>query len=133
MKLTCIHCGHTASSVILDKNEALAEIMLNFSKHLMQNPNPKHKEATESLVKDMAFLTQVATTIAVLAKHTTLLDMDLEPGNYIQEQFSEMLQTLQDILGVEISDNKPMKDLLNGNLDKSPTPMSLGLVPPKSA
>lgn len=108
MELICKHCRHVSKSFILEKEYALAEIMLDFSKHMTQSHNGRGDRTPFKLwMQDCALITQTVPTIVLIAKHSTLLDRDLDVDDFIQEKFSLLVDQLQDFLGIEVFDNKP--------------------------
>ena len=109
MQLICKHCGHISKSLNVIKDEAIAEVMLDFSKHMTEKHNPKGAKNSPFVnwMMDCQMLTSVGPTVILVAKHSTLLDGDLDTEDYIQEKFSALIDQIQDYLGVEVFDNKP--------------------------
>ena len=118
MQLICKHCGHISKSLNVIKDGAMAEVMLDFSKHMTEKHNPKGAKNSPFInwMKDCQMLMQVGPTVILVAKHSTLLDIthtgsdgtNFEEEDYIQEKFSLLIdQIIQDYLGVEVFDNKP--------------------------
>ena len=109
MQLVCKHCGHISKSLNVIKDEAIAEVMLDFSRHMTEKHNPKGAKNSPFVnwMMDCQMLTSVGPTVILVAKHSTLLDGDLDTEDYIQEKFSALIDQIQDYLGVEVFDNKP--------------------------
>ena len=101
MKLQCAHCTFAASSVDLNKDNAIAEVILTFAKHITS-----HKHIELAIKRDVMQTAAIASTVIMIAKHTTLLD-SFSTDDYIQQEFSKLVDKLQDCLGVEVFDNKP--------------------------
>lgn len=133
MQLTCTHCGFIASSLDIKKEDALAEIMLKFSKHIMDSDlKSKHIEQFKQIMQDHAMLMALAVSVILLAKHSTLLDTALDTEDFIQIKFSEMVDKVQDCLGVEVFDNKPSIDSASVEASYNKEGGKLELVPPAS-
>lgn len=109
MQLICKHCGHVSKSLIVIQDSAIAEVMLDFSKHMTQQHNGKGDTTPFKLwMQDCALLTQTIPTVVLIAKHSTVLDDgDIQGDAYIMEKFSKMIDQVEDMLGVEVFDNKP--------------------------
>jgi len=103
MQLQCKHCSHISKSLLIKKDEALAEITLDFSKHMTE----KHIDTPfKQWMIDVNLLTQIAPCLIMISKHSTLLD-SFNSDDFIQQKFSEMVDQVQDYLGIEVFDNKP--------------------------
>lgn len=118
MQLQCAHCPYIAKSLLLIKDEALAEITLNFSNHLIEKHSSKNVNINtphKAWMIDIQMLMQIVPCVIMLSKHSTLLNEDsitdtnknLIDDDYIQKKFSEMIDKVQDMLGVEVFDNRP--------------------------
>ncbi len=103
MIIECAHCPFVATSLIIDKDAALKESIDAFLKHFMkQHPN-EHIQ----VMKDTQKTTAISASVITFAKHTRLLDKELDATDYLQEQFHNMINEIQDALGVEVMDAKP--------------------------
>lgn len=124
MQLQCIHCPYISKSVILNKDEALAEITLDFSKHLMHTHGAKDGKGNllasapfGIYMLDIQQIMQLVPCVIMMSKHSTLLSESTSltqvkvDDDYIQQKFSEMIDRLQDLLGVEVFDNKPAEKI----------------------
>ena len=122
MQLICKHCGHVSKSLVVVKDIALAEVMTDFTKHLMSQHNKKggNNSPFMQFCQDGTMLASVGPTIILLAKHTNLLDLPLGEEDYIQEKFSAMIDQVEEMLGVEVFDNKPNEGRGYDESDKTP-------------
>lgn len=116
MQLTCKHCGYISKSLSVIKDSAIADVMLDFSKHMTQQHTGKKGEGKpfEQWMLDCQMLASVGPTVILVAKHSTLLDVELDTDDYIQEKFSLLVDQIQDNLGVEVFDNKPSNSIDGG-------------------
>lgn len=130
MQLQCAHCPYISKSVILNKDEALAEITMDFSQHLMHFHSSKDSKVNtpfRSYMLDIQMLMQLVPCVIMLSKHSKLLDESESvtsikiDDDYIQLKFSEMIEKVQDVLGVEVFDNRPAA------VETVPSPPSLSL------
>ena|SRR5271155_4801901 len=106
MQLKCSHCLFVAKSLLLPKEEALAEIMTIFAKHLTNDHKGNH---FKNWLQDCAAITSIAPTVVMLAKHSDLLD-STDINNFMNVKFSELVDKLEEFLGIEVFDNKPPVD-----------------------
>lgn len=119
MKLQCAHCTFAASSLDLNKDNAIAEVILTFAKHITS-----HKHIELAIKRDVMQTAAIASTVIMIAKHTTLLD-SFNIDDYIQQEFSKLVDKLQDCLGVEVFDNKPeSKALVDSGLQDNKAVLS---------
>ncbi len=109
MQIKCTHCPHISISLIIDKDKALGDILIDFSKHITQSHTGSPESPHGQMIQDIGILTASAATVILLAKHSKLLDpnIQLDVDDYVQQKFTELVEKVQDCLGVEVFDNKP--------------------------
>ena len=116
MQLTCAHCGYIAKSVLLDQKQALGETLQNFVKHIIE----AHKDKQQAIMQDTMKVSAIAASAITLAKHSTLLDQELDTTDLLQQEFSKMVDELEECLGIEMFDNRPGDSVPVNPLDPKP-------------
>ena len=106
MELYCKHCSYIAKSLLIDQKLAIREIIEAFAKHTMDKS--KHPKLAQEIVQDTMKATQLSTTIIMLAKHTTLLDLEWDENDVLLADFAKVIDEMQEALGIEI--NGPDED-----------------------
>lgn len=98
MKITCIHCGHTCQSFIINREEALAEISKDFAAHL-----EKHPTSHQEWMNDVNSINMIVVWLLMISKHTTLLSLPLEKtiDDPVKKQFDMVMEKVEEILGIE--------------------------------
>jgi hypothetical protein len=101
MKLNCKECSFVASSLSIDRKIATQEVLSAFAKHTMDTK--AHPNMAKLILQDTMKVSQLSTAIIMIAKYSTLLDLPDGEENYLQEDFSKLIDDLQEALGVEVT------------------------------
>lgn len=120
MELKCKHCPFVAVSLLIDKEKAFPEVIMSFSKHLVE----VHRNLHVKIMQDLAQVTVLASSIIVIGKHSSLLDKEFDPEDYITQKFNETLEKLEDHLGVEIMEMGGMEiEEVEESISQEPVPI----------
>jgi len=98
MKLTCVHCGHTCISYLLNKEEALANVSKDFASHLESHPT-SHQE----WLSDINSINMIVIWLLMISKHTTIVSLPPEQtiNDPVKVQFDSVVEKVMEILGIE--------------------------------